>query len=101
MADEEQPIFVDRRRLNRSLRYEHPTDGLYAQSEGYGIQRIGRRRWATGVKRPYHSDPHAFDFTQAQVYPRLRDAQEAVERTEADKPRASYTVTPFHDRRGL
>ena len=91
----------DRRRLHREIPWTHPDQGIYATSDSmHGVRRIGARKWERGVRQPYHSDGQ-FDFTQAQQFRRLRDAQAHVEGEERNLPRNKQQRTWFNDRRGI
>lgn len=90
----------DRRRLKRDIPWAHPEPGVYATSDQmHGVRRVGRK-WQRGVRQPYHLDGQ-FDFSQAQTFRRLRDAQAHVESEEKARPRILSQRTLYHDRRGF
>jgi hypothetical protein len=90
----------DRRRLNRSLRWQHPGPGHYSTSDAMrAVKKVGARKWQEGVRQPYHVEGQ-YQYTD-QTFRRLRDAQAALETAETTDPRAERMRTPFHDRRGL
>jgi hypothetical protein len=91
----------DRRRLRRDIPWSHPEDGVYATSDQmHGVRKVGPRRWERGVRQPYHLDGQ-YDFSQAQTFRRLRDAQAHVESEEKAQPRLASQKTLYHDRRGF
>lgn len=90
----------DRRRLNRSLRWEHPGQGQYSTSDAMrSVRKVTPRKWEEGVRQPYNTDGE-YQYT-GQVFRRLRDAQETLEFAETSDPRKEALRSPFHDRRGL
>jgi hypothetical protein len=91
----------DRRRLRRDVPWTHPDQGVYATSDlMHGVRKVGPRKWERGVRQPYHLDGQ-FDFSQAQTFSRLRDAQAHVETEEKARPRILSQRTLYHDRRGF
>lgn len=92
---------VDRRRLRRTVPWQHQGNGVYASSDSmHAVRRLGSHRWQRGIRQPYHNDGE-WDFSKGERFSRLRDAQSHVEDEEATRPRRSTMQTTFHDRRGL
>jgi len=92
--------FADRRRLHRQVEYQHPADGVYSTADAMrAVRRLGKRKWEVGVRQPYNKDGE-YDFSRGERHKRLRDAQTAVEASEAESPRQGQLRTHFNDRRG-
>lgn len=92
---------VDRRRLNRSVPWAKKERGFYATADDmHGVRRVGSDTWERGLRQPYHRNGQ-YDFTRAEQFKRLRDAQTHVESEEKILPRFMQQRTWFNDRRGL